>query len=80
MDIRAAQLIPRYSPQPLARVLGEARRYPLIPLFVLVVFLIIPAVFADILAPYLPFDINPRDRLTPPAWSGPQMVNGVEIS
>lgn len=80
MDFRAAWPLPRYSLQPLVRALLGARRYPLIPLFVLVVFLILPAVFADFLAPYSPFEINPRDRLTPPAWSGPQTVNGVEIS
>lgn len=61
------------------RALGQARRYPLIPIFVLVVVLILPAAFADVLAPYPPTEIAATDRLIPPVWSGPETVAGVPI-
>ena len=61
------------------RFFREARRYPLAPLFVLVVLLIIPAVFADLIDPHPPNEVAPRQRLTPPAWVGPKYINGVEV-
>ena len=80
MDIsRIARPAIGASPAGAGKLLAEARRYPLIPLFILVVLLIIPAAFADLIAPHDPYDVNPRERLTPPAWSGPQYLNGVEV-
>jgi peptide/nickel transport system permease protein len=80
MDVgRIARPIPRLSPPGLTRFAAEARRYPLVPMFILVVLLVIPAIFADVISPHSPYDISPRERLTPPAWSGPQMLNGVEV-
>jgi len=47
---------------------GEIRRIPLIPLFVLIVFLVVPAAFADMLAQH-DHTIGDLDRvLEPPAW------------
>ncbi len=46
----------------------EIRRVPIIPLFVLIVFLIVPAAFADVLAQH-DHTIGELDRvLEPPAW------------
>ena len=55
-------------PSRLRRIAGEARRYPLIPLAVVLIMLIIPAIFADLIAPHDPLDGDLRVRLLPPAW------------
>ena len=46
----------------------EIRRYPLIPFFVLLVVLVIPAFFAQVVAPHHPTRGEFSERLTPPAW------------
>ena len=46
----------------------EARRFPLIPLAVIVVVLVIPAFFANFVAPHHPTRGQFSERLTPPAW------------
>ena len=80
MDIgRIARPVPRVAPPGVSKALAEARRYPLVPLFILVVLLIIPAIFADVIAPHHPYQVAPRERLTPPAWSGAQYLNGVQV-
>lgn len=48
----------------------EIRRLPLFPVTMLLVFLLIPAVFAEIIAPHNPRRGDLDDRLVPPAWSG----------
>lgn len=50
------------------RFFGEARRYPLIPIAVVMIMLVIPAIFAEVIAPYDPLDGDLRVRLLPPAW------------
>ena len=50
------------------RFLGEAMRYPLIPMTVALLVLVIPAIFADWIAPHDPLDGDLRVRLLPPAW------------
>ncbi len=80
MDIsRIGAVAPAASQVGLGKLIAEARRYPLIPMFILVVLLVFPAVTAQWLAPHDPYKVNPRERLTPPAWSGPQYLNGVEV-
>ena len=58
---------------PGARVVGWAwtilRRYPVIPVAVLLIVLVIPALFAELIAPHDPIDGNLRARLLPPAWT-----------
>ena len=50
------------------KVWGEFRRIPIIPLFVLIVFLVVPAAFADVLAQH-DHTIGDLNRvLEPPAW------------
>lgn len=46
----------------------QLRRLPLIPLVLLIVFLVIPAAFANQVAPHDPLEQSLVKRLTPPAW------------
>ena len=50
------------------QALFNARQYPIIPLLILMVMLIIPAIFANLISPHDPVEVNLRDRLLPPAW------------
>jgi peptide/nickel transport system permease protein len=50
--------------------IAEVRRLPLIPVTLLLVFLIVPAIFAELIAPHNPRRGDLDDRLVPPAWSG----------
>jgi peptide/nickel transport system permease protein len=53
-------------------VIGQAffsiRHYPIIPLLILAIMLIIPAIFANVISPHNPVQVNLSDRLMPPAW------------
>ncbi len=66
------------SPAAIARIPGLRvvglvwtllRRYPVIPVAVLLIVLVIPALFAELIAPHDPIDGNLRARLLPPAWT-----------
>jgi len=46
----------------------KLKRYPLIPLAILLFVLVIPAIFAPWVAPHEPFQGNLSNRLTPPVW------------
>jgi peptide/nickel transport system permease protein len=48
--------------------LRTLRRYPVIPLAILVFVLVIPALFAPWVAPHEPYMGSLSDRLTPPVW------------
>ena len=52
----------------LFRIAAEARRYPLLPMLVLLVFLILPGIFADQIAPHSPTGGSVKNRLVPPVW------------
>ena len=52
----------------LAHYVREARRLPLLALGILLVVLVVPAIFAPLVAPYDPRDGDVRDRLLPPFW------------
>ncbi len=54
----------------IGRWVREIRRLPLFPVTMLLVFLLIPAVFAELIAPHNPRRGDLDDRLVPPAWSG----------
>jgi len=43
---------------------------PIIPMTVLLVVLVIPALFAPLIAPHNPTEVNPVNRLQPPVFSG----------
>ena len=51
------------------RGIAEIRRLPLFPVTMLLVFLLVPAVFAELIAPHNPKRGDLDDRLVPPAWS-----------
>lgn len=57
-----------YSPGGIVRGVRAARRYPLIPFVILMVGLVIPALFAQFIAPHHPTRGQFSERLTPPAW------------
>jgi len=48
----------------------EARRFPLLPSLILLFVLILPAIFADVIAPHDPRRGDITERLLPPAWVG----------
>ncbi|MDA1129474.1 MAG: ABC transporter permease [Chloroflexi bacterium] len=67
---------------PLARgrdSLKWARRYPLVPLAILVLILLAPAIFAPLIAPHNPNEVVLPNRLLPPAWVGETVVDGVVV-
>ena len=55
----------------LLRGASKARRYPLLPLAVLMLLLVIPAIFADLIAPHDHRIGNLDDVKLPPFWVGP---------
>ena len=50
------------------RFLGAARRYPLIPITIMLIVLVIPAIFANWIAPHSPTIGSLSNRLAPPVW------------
>ena len=63
-----ARTLPWYAAPRVARAMREAKRYPLVPLAILTFFLVIPAVFAPLLAPHDPLKGSLAKRLKPPVW------------
>ena len=59
---------PWYTPGTLLRNTWNLRRYPVIPIFILMAVLVIPAIFAELIAPYDPIESSLRNRLLPPFW------------
>src|SRR5712691_7947245 len=68
MAIVRARTLPWYSPPRVVEAARKVRRYPLVPLALLTFLLVIPAVFAPLVAPYDPLKGSLAKRLTPPAW------------
>ena len=50
------------------RFWGAARRYPLIPITIMLIVLVIPAIFANLIAPHSPTIGSLSNRLAPPVW------------
>ena len=48
----------------------DLRRYPILPSLVLLLVLVVPAIFAPLIAPHDPIDGSLQDRLVPPVWMG----------
>ena len=57
-----------YSPPKLLHAVSEVRRYPVFPIAILLIVLVIPAIFAEVVSPYDPLKGQLGDRLTPPFW------------
>lgn len=66
--LEAAGAQPAARPSRVSRLLTEARRYPLFPIVLLLVVLVIPAIFSDIIAPHSPTTGSLSARLQPPFW------------
>ena len=52
----------------LATTAVDVRRYPLLPIAVLLLFLVLPGIFANQVAPHSPTSGSASNRLVPPAW------------
>lgn len=64
-----AQNIPeRRKPAGPLRLWQTARRYPILPVAILLIVLVIPAIFADWVAPHDPVVGSLSNRLVPPFW------------
>ena len=63
-----ARTLPWYAWPRMARVMREVKRYPMVPLALLMCLLVIPALFAPLVAPYDPLKGSLAKRLKPPAW------------
>lgn len=64
----AAETLAEPSRSGLASAIYNVRQYPIIPMLILLILLIIPAIFANLIAPHDPVDVNLRARLLPPVW------------
>ena len=53
---------------PVLRAITRVRRYPLLPISVLMIVLVIPGIFANIIAKHDPVDAEVTKRLIPPFW------------
>ena len=59
---------PWYAPSRVLRSIWALRQYPVFPIFILMIVLVIPAIFAELIAPYDPVENSLRNRLLPPFW------------
>jgi peptide/nickel transport system permease protein len=69
MATAVSQPVPWYNPPRIAKAVFQARRYPVLPLAILMLFLVIPAVFAPAVAPHDPLKGALSKRLKPPVWA-----------
>jgi len=69
MATAIAPTLPWYSPPNIARAVFQAKRYPVVPVAILVFFLVIPAIFAPLVAPHDPLKGSLSKRLKPPVWA-----------
>ena len=65
---------PWYAVPNLKRFFSDALRYPLVPMLIILLFLIVPAIGANWIAPHDPFEGDLNDRLLPPVWIGEKVV------
>ena len=71
MAISIPKAKPWYSRPRLAKTFQDARRLPLVPIFIITFVLVLPAVFANVWSNAFGFDPEVgtlQDRLVPPAW------------
>ena len=69
MATAVSQPVPWYNPPRIAKAVFQAKRYPVVPVAILVLFLLIPAIFAPLVAPHDPLKGSLSKRLKPPAWA-----------
>jgi peptide/nickel transport system permease protein len=68
MAIVTARTLPWYSRPRVAHAMRQAGRYPLVPIALLTILLVIPAALAPQVAPYDPLRGSLAKRLKPPVW------------
>ena len=68
MAIVTARPLPWYARPRVTHALRQVRRYPVVPLAILTFLLVIPAVFAPLVAPHDPLRGSLAKRLRPPVW------------
>ena len=67
----------RTAPEPLRALLNAyraLRRYPVIPLTIVLVVMVVPSIFAPLIAPHPPKKGYLEARLAPPVWVGPAIT------
>jgi len=69
MATAVSPTLPWYNPPNLAKAVFQVKRYPVLPLAILLFFLVIPAAFAPLVAPHDPLKGSLSKRLKPPAWA-----------
>ena len=69
MATAVSRTLPWYNPPNIAKAVFQAKRYPVVPVAILVLFLLIPAIFAPLVAPHDPLKGALSKRLKPPAWA-----------
>jgi peptide/nickel transport system permease protein len=69
MATAISRTLPWYNPPNLAKAVFQIKRYPVVPVAILVFFLVIPAIFAPLVAPHDPLKGSLSKRLKPPAWA-----------
>jgi peptide/nickel transport system permease protein len=69
MATAISQTVPWYSPPRIARAVFQAKRYPVVPALIILIFLLIPVVFASQIAPHDPLKGSLSKRLKPPVWA-----------
>ena len=69
MATAVSQPVPWYNPPKIARAVFQAKRYPVVPVAILLLFLVIPAIFAPLVAPHDPLKGSLSKRLKPPVWA-----------
>lgn len=68
MPTTTTRTLPWYAVPRVADAMAQVTRYPLVPAALLLLFLVIPAIFAPWVAPHDPYDGSLSNRLTPPIW------------
>jgi peptide/nickel transport system permease protein len=64
------EFAPKRRPSILGSIQIVARRFPIVPVAILLVVLVLPAIFADVIAPYDPLQTHLGKRLEPPLFFG----------
>ncbi len=68
MAVTQPQPVPSYTPPRLVETVLRIKRYPVLPVAILVLLLVIPALFASQVSPYNPIKGSLSKRLKPPVW------------
>ncbi len=63
-----------YSPLKVLKLVSETKRYPALPMLVIMLLLVVPAIGADWVAPHSPREGDLKERLLPPAWVGEETL------